>query len=105
MIVFRIGSQYFFWILLVRIEVIAITEFEEFQIGILAVCIVSDAFQSTEQQCLTHTVQIGTQWIQQHHQMVGWIVLQTVVVSGTSQRIIQYFIEATANQLFCNQIL
>ena len=104
-IIFRIGSQYFFRVLLVRIEVIAVTEFEEFQISILTVGIVSNAFQSAKQQCLTHTVQIGTQRIQQHHQMVGRIVLQAIVISRTSQRVVQYFVETTANQLFCNQIL
>ena len=46
-------------ILLLRIESIDISELEETQILTLAVHIVLDALQTTEQQSLTHHVQIA----------------------------------------------
>ena len=102
MIVFRIRSQHLFRILLVGIEIVAVTEFKEFQIRILAVGIMRNAFQSAEQQSLAHTVQVRTQRIQQHHQAVGRISFQSVIISGASQRVIQYFIESATHELLCN---
>ena len=105
MVVFWIRSQYLFRILLFCIKMVTITEFKEFQVGILTICIVSNAFQATEQQCLTHAIQVCTQRIQQHHQILGSISFHTIVIGCPSQRVIQYFVETATNQLFGYQIL
>ena len=64
-----------------------------------------DAFQTAEQQCLTHTVQVCTQRVHQHNAMRSRISSQFIVISGTSQRIVQNLIEARTAKLFRDQIL
>ena len=104
MIVFGISGKHFLRILLFLVEVITITEFKEFQVCILTVGVVRDAFQSTEKQCLTHGIQVCTQRIQQHYQILRRIRLQVVIVSGTRQRVVQNLIETTAHQLLDKKV-
>ena len=95
MIILCISSQRLFGILLFCIEIIAISEFEEFQVGILTVGVMRDTFQTTEQQSLTHCIQICTQRVQQHYQILRRISFHTIIITGACQRIIQNFIETT----------
>ena len=105
MIVFGIRSERLFGVTLLFVEVIAVAELKEFQIGILAVGIVRDALQSAEKQCLAHGVQVGAERVHQHHEVLGGIRFQSVVIGGACQRVVQDFVETAAHQLLGNQVL
>ena len=86
-------------------EVIAVTEFEELQVNILAVGIVLDAFQTTKEQSSTHHVQVVAQRVHQAHQIFRLVSFQSIVISGRGQGIVQDFIESATHQLFAYQVL
>ena len=102
---FRISSKHFLRILLLGIEVIAVSELEELQVGILAVGIVLDTFQTAEQQGCTHYVQVVAQRIHQVDKIFRLVGFQSVVIGSGCQRIVQYLIETAANELFGYEVL
>ena len=105
MIIFRVRSKRLFRIALLFVEVIAITEFKESQIGVLAVGIVRDALQSAKEQRLAHGVQVRAKRVHQHYEVFSGIRFQSVIICGACQRVIQNLIETAAYQLLGNQIL
>ena len=65
-----------------------------------------NALQTAEQDAQAHHVQVGTQRIHDSYQVLCVeAVLQSVIVSSLGQRVVQNLIEATAYQLFTDQVL
>ena len=82
---FLVWRQCLFCIALVSVIEVSVTEFEELQVGILTVGIVLDAFETTEQQSLTHHVQVVAQWVHQVNEVSRSECFQTFVITGSSQ--------------------
>ena len=85
---------------------IDISEFEEFEVRVLAVSIMGNALQASEQQGLAHHIQIGTQRIHDLHQVLVLIALRGVVVIGhLGEGVVQDLVESTTHQLLTYQVL
>ena len=99
MILFLIGLHRILVVLFLGRERIDITEFEETEVLALAIHIVLNAFHTTEQQCLSHDIQISRQGVHNVHE---GIVL--AIVSTLGQGVVQYLIEALTNQLLTHEV-
>ena len=84
-VIFTEFTQSLIFFLVFLIIIVTVTKLKEADISILTLHVVFYAFQSTEQQCLTHTVQVRTQRIHQHHTMISRIRSQLIIISRTSQ--------------------
>ena len=104
-IFFREFGQCFTFLLMVDIVIVAVSEFKETDIAILAFRIMFDTFQASEQQRLAHAIQISAQRIHQHHTVRNRISGKMVIVSRACQRVIQNLIETATAKLFGNQVL
>ena len=100
----ELSQRFAFLAVLFRIG-IAVAEFVETDIGILAFRIVFDALQTAEEECLAHGVEVGTQRVHQHDATVGGIGLELIVISRAGQRVVQDFVKTAARQLFGDEIL
>ena len=89
---------------LLGIKCIYVTELEETQVSTLAVHIVLYALKSTEQQCLAHHVQVGTQWIHNLYAVLGSVGITSLVVSTLGERVVQDFVESLAYQLLAYDV-
>ena len=58
-----------------------------------------DALETTEEECLTHHVEVVAQGVHQVHQVLGLIGLIAVIVGCTSERVVEYLIESATHQL------
>ena len=66
--------------LLVGIEVVAFAKLEKLQVGQLTVCIMTDAFETSEEQCLAHHAQILAQRVDESHEVLRLVGLAVVVI-------------------------
>ena len=98
-----VGSEWcFFGRFFLGIVEIYISEFIECDVGIAAVDVVSDGFQTTEEECLAQQAQVLAQRIEQADAVAGRIVGQGGVVAFGGQRVIQDLVPSRAGELFGN---
>ena len=90
---------------LLGLELVAVTELEEAQIGILVTDVSRDAFQSAKEEGLPERVEVLTERIEEFHQILAWVGLQSVIVSTSLQAVVQYLTESSPHQLLPYQVL
>ena len=100
MILFLVGLHRLVVVLLLWREGIDIAELEEAQVLTLAVHVVLNALQATEEQRLTHHVQVARQRI---HDVDEGILL-VAVIGRLGERVVQDLVEALAYQLLAHEI-
>ena len=84
---------------------IAITQFKESKVCFLTIYIVRYTFQTTEEECLAHNIEVAWQRIHEMHQMFWCIGFQILIIGFTSERVVEDFMETFTDQLLTNEIL
>ena len=87
-------------ILLLWREGVDVSELEEAQVLALAVCIILDALEASEQQSLAHHVEIGREGVHDVNQRI----LLVIVIRRLTQRVVQDLVEALTHQLLADKI-
>ncbi len=83
---------------LLGMEGIGFPEFEQAQVGVLVVDIVGNGFQPSEQQGLTHGIQVSAQRVEQHHAVFRLIRFQFFEIGSFRQRIVHHLVETVGCQ-------
>ena len=88
------------------IVTITITEFIETEVGALPIYIAPDGLKTSEEKCLTHHIEVGTKRIHNMYETSRRARLShIIVVLGRCERVVQYFVESTADKLFADEVL
>ena len=99
---FTVGGKGLLLLADAAVVFIHIAELIQAQVGVLVVDVAGNALQATEEQRLTHHVQVAAEGVHDVNQL---LVLRVVVVRRLTQRIVQNFVEAGTHQLLRHQVL
>ena len=92
-------------LILLRVEIVAVAELEELQVGHATIAVAGNGLKTTEEQRLTQHCQVLAQRVHQFHTVLQFVSLTIFIVRNLGERVVQYLIEATAHQLFSHVIL
>lgn len=84
---------------------IRVAEFEELQVGVLAVGIVGDTLQAAEENRLAHHIQVARKRVHNADQTFCGIAVQVFVVGGLRQGVVQNLVETGTHELLAHQVL
>ena len=91
--------------LLLRLEAVAVAEFEEAQVGVAVADVTRYALQSAEEQCLPQDVEVLAEGVEEADQFLTLVGLESVVVCAALQAVVQYLAEAASHELFGYDVL
>ena len=104
-ILLAIGKHWVVVVLLLGVEVIYISEFEESQVLVSALGVVLNTLQSAEEQCLAHHAKVAAQGIHYLHAVFLRPCVMIVVVSTLGERVVEYLVESLSHELLTHKVM
>ena len=94
-----------FGIFSLRVVVVAVSEFEETEVRTLMIDVAAYAFKSSEQESLTHHVEVTAQRIHKFHGVCVRIAVKVCIVCCLRERVVHYLVEAASHKLLTHNVL
>ena len=86
------------------IVVIAVAELIHLEVAAAAIHIVSNAFKTAKEQCLTHEHEVAAERVHQLHCAGFGISFALGIILHRCERVVQYFVEAHGSELLRNEL-